>query len=231
VTAFHVLIPARLAASRFPAKLVQELAGRPVLQRVVDAAMEAGADSVHVAADAELASWCRKRGVPCVPTGRHTSGTDRVAEAARILGLGPDAVIVNVQGDAPLTPPASIASVAAELGRWPGAPMATLAVPSTEPSGDLNRVGIDWAEGLAQRFERGLATGWRHVGLYGFRGRSLEAFAAAPPSPDELAHRLEQLRAFSLGWGIRVVAGAAQGPDIDVPEDLAAAEAWLGSGA
>jgi 3-deoxy-manno-octulosonate cytidylyltransferase (CMP-KDO synthetase) len=227
VTAFHVVIPARFAAARFPGKLLVDLDGVPVLRRVVDVANASGAASVHVAADDRIADWCESEGIPHVRTRAHPSGTDRVAEAARALGL--DGSILNVQGDAPLTAPASIRAVADALAERPQASMATLAVPSTAPAGDPNRVAVHLRDGWAVGFERGAATGWRHVGLYAFRPETLQAFAAAPPTDLERQHRLEQLRAYALGWSIAVATGAPQGPDIDTPEDVAAARAWLRS--
>lgn len=227
MSGFHVVIPARWAAARFPGKLLVELDGVPVLRRVVDVANAAGAASVHVAADDRIADWCEAQGIPHVRTRAHPSGTDRVAEAARALQLA--GTVVNVQGDAPLTPPASIRAVADALRAQPHASMATLAVPSSAPPGDPNRVAVHLRDGWAVAFERGAATGWRHVGLYAFRPETLQAFAAAPPTDLERQHRLEQLRAFALGWSIAVATGAPQGPDIDAPEDVAAARAWLRS--
>jgi 3-deoxy-manno-octulosonate cytidylyltransferase (CMP-KDO synthetase) len=128
---FLALIPARLASTRLPDKPLADLGGRPMIVRVAERAARSGAHRVAVATDSErIASAVRDAGFEALMTGaEHPSGTDRLAEAACLLNLADDEIVVNVQGDEPLIPPALIRAVAGTLENSPGCAMATAAHP------------------------------------------------------------------------------------------------------
>lgn len=237
--AFHVVIPARWGSSRFPGKVLVELGGRSLVEWAAAAGRASGASSVRVATDSALVGeHCDERGICWVLTAsEHRSGTDRVAEVARLEGWADEAVVVNLQCDAPLTPPADIAAVAAAV--IGAAPIATLAT-----EGDHGvRVVTDRA-GRALYFSRApiparaphsavdpgraAALGRRHLGLYAYRVDALRTWTSCEPCELEQVEQLEQLRALWLGLRVAVVpASAEHGPDIDEPADLARAHAWL----
>lgn len=241
---FHVVIPARFASTRFPGKPLAVLAGRPVIEHVWRQAGASGAASVVVATDdGRIASAARGFGADVQLTdAAHRSGTERAAEVAARRGWADAAIVVNVQGDAPLIPPAAIDQVAALLATTPTAGMATLCTPISTAedyrSAHVVKVVADQA-GRALYFSRapipalghgasGLPECFRHVGLYAYRSAALRTLAGAPPCSLEQAESLEQLRALWLGIEIRVApARALLGPDVDTPEDLERAAAFL----
>jgi len=128
---FRVVIPARYASTRLPGKPLRLIAGRPMIEHVHERARASGAAEVIVATDDErIAAACAGFGADVVLTDPgHASGTDRLAEVARLRGYRADDVIVNVQGDEPLLPPENVAEVAALLAALPQAAIATLATP------------------------------------------------------------------------------------------------------
>jgi 3-deoxy-manno-octulosonate cytidylyltransferase (CMP-KDO synthetase) len=130
-TAFTVVIPARYASTRLPGKPLLLIAGKPMIQHVWEQACKSSAQRVVVATDdARIAQACEGFGAQVVMTREdHNSGTDRLAEVAAKLGLAPDAIVVNVQGDEPLIPPSVIDQVAVNLAAHTEARMATLAEP------------------------------------------------------------------------------------------------------
>ena len=236
---FAVVIPARYDAARLPGKPLSDIGGRPMIQWVCQAAAASGADQVVVATDDErIVQACAQFGARAEMTSRtHASGTDRIAELARRFGWADDRVIVNVQGDEPLLPPALISQVAALLTGDPEAGMATLATPITDQAewDDPNvvkvvadrhgralyfsRARIPWPRDGSESTQHAM----RHIGLYAYRVRALKAFAAAQPCGLELRERLEQLRALWLGMGIRVARAAEIPPrGVDTEEDLIA---------
>lgn len=241
---FTVLIPARRASTRLPDKPLADLGGKPMVVRVAERARLSGATQVCVAADdAAILEACAAHGVPALLTrGDHASGTDRLAEASAQLGLGADAIVVNVQGDEPLIDPALIDAVAALLQARPDAAMATAAHPIARVDEFLNpnvvKVVLDarqtalyfsrapmpwWRDGFAH----GVATlPWpaplRHIGLYAYRVGFLQRFPTLAAAPLEQIEALEQLRALWHGERIAVhVSADAPGPGVDTPEDLA----------
>src|SRR3954471_15438896 len=126
---FIVIIPARLASTRLPNKPLADLGGKPMVVRVAEQAALSGAARIIVATDhADIAAACTAHGVEvCMTRADHPSGTDRIAEVARTLGLAPDAVVVNLRGDEPLIDPALLAAAAALISA--GVPMSTCAHP------------------------------------------------------------------------------------------------------
>lgn len=233
---FHVIIPARHASTRFPGKPLADLGGKPMVVRVCERAAASGAAQVHVATDDErIAAAVRAAGYSALRTrDDHPSGTDRVAEAARALRLADDDVVVNLQGDEPLMPPALIAEVAAALERDAEAPMATACHPlhdaAERASPNVVKVVLD-ARNRALYFSRAQipypreAGGrwFRHAGLYAYRVGFLLSFASLEPSPLEKVEALEQLRALWHGYRIAVVISERPiPPGVDTPEDLEA---------
>ena len=241
VTPFHVIIPARYASTRFPAKPLADLGGKPMIVRVAERAKQSGAVAVHVATDDErIALAVRGAGFSVVMTrADHLSGTDRLAEAARALRLADGEIVVNVQGDEPLIPPALVRAVAERLHNERGASMATachaLHDAAQAASPHVVKVVLD-AQGYALYFSRsripypreGEGTCYRHAGIYAYRARFLREFAALDAAPLERTEALEQLRALWHGHRIAVVVSDAEiPPGVDTPEDLDAVRRML----
>lgn len=249
---FVVVIPARYASSRLPGKPLQEIAGKPMIQHVWEQAQKSSARRVVVATDdARIVAACQAFGAEVLLTAAtHNSGTDRLAEVASQLGLPGEAIVVNVQGDEPLIPPAIIDQVAANLAANPQAGIATLAEPIEDAAQLFNpnvvKVVSD-ASGLALTFSRAplpwardvFATGRdslpagmpfrRHIGIYAYRAGFLHDFVAWGPCWLEDAECLEQLRA--LWHGVRIhVADALEAPPagVDTPQDLQRVRQLLG---
>jgi 3-deoxy-manno-octulosonate cytidylyltransferase (CMP-KDO synthetase) len=233
---FQVIIPARYASTRFPGKPLADLGGKPMVVRVCERAAASGAAAVHVATDdRRIAEAVRAHGHDVVMTrADHVSGTDRLAEAARKLGLKDSAIVVNVQGDEPLIAPRLIAQVARILGRRRKASVSTAchAIHDAEAAANPNvvKVVLD-AEGYALYFSRSQipfpreagAGCFRHAGIYGYRVGFLKKFARLKPAPPEQAEALEQLRALWHGHRIAVALSAAEiPPGVDTPGDLEA---------
>ena len=241
---FHVLIPARLASTRLPDKPLADIGGKPMVVRVAERARQSSAQQVIVATDsAAVADACKAHGVQTVMTrADHPSGSDRLAEACRLLGLPPDATVVNVQGDEPLIDPALIDAMAALLDAHAQASMSTAAHPIDSVADFTNpnvvKVVTD-AQGLALYFSRAPVAWWRdgfaggirelphprplrHIGIYGYRVGFLTQFPRLAQAPIEVAEALEQLRALWHGHKIAVhVAASAPGAGVDTPDDLA----------
>ena len=240
---FTVLIPARLASTRLPNKPLADLGGRPMVVRVAERAALSGASRVVVAADDPgIVRACEKHGVAAILTRRdHVSGTDRLAEASVLLGLGFEDIVVNVQGDEPLMAPQLIDSVARTLREQPSASMGTAAhaISSAQDFQNPNvvKVVLD-ANGMALYFSRAPIP-WkrddyaggvkaltaplplRHIGIYSYRVSFLQQYPELPAAPLESQEALEQLRALWHGYRIAVhVSDAAPGPGVDTPEDL-----------
>ncbi len=252
-SAFTVVIPARYASSRLPGKPLQEIAGKPMIQHVWQQACKSSAQRVLVATDdARIVEVCRGFGAEVLLTrAEHNSGTDRLAEVAVALGLAADAIVVNVQGDEPLIPPAIIDQVAANLAAHPEAAIATLAEPIDEAAAlfnpnvvkvvsDLNglaltfsRAPLPWArDAFAVDRERlpAAVPYRRHIGIYAYRTQFLHDFVAWGPCWLEDTECLEQLRA--LWHGVRIhVADALQAPPagVDTPDDLERVRRLLGA--
>ena len=231
---FRVVIPARYASSRFPGKPLADLGGRPMVVRVCERAAASGAAGVHVATDDErIAAAVRAAGYSALHTrADHPSGTDRVAEAARALGLGEQDIVVNLQGDEPLMAPGLIARVATALDADREAAMATACHRMDEDVSNPNvvKVVLD-ARSRALYFSRAQipypreagARWYRHAGIYAYRVGFLLSFAALEPSPLEKAEALEQLRALWHGHRIAVVVSQEEiPPGVDTPGDLEA---------
>ena len=242
-----VLIPARLSASRLPNKPLADLAGIPMVVRVAQRAQLSQAGQVVVATDsAEVMQVCQQFGVNAVMTrADHLSGSDRLAEAATLLGLPDEAIVVNVQGDEPLIEPNSIDAVAQLLHDQSACSMSTLADPITHleewHSPHCVKVVLD-AQSQAMYFSRasiphfrgGSAEQlppypvYRHVGLYAYRCGFLKLYPTLSPAPAEQAEALEQLRV--LWHGYRIAVHISQKPSaagVDTQADLDRVRALL----
>ena len=243
-----ILVPARLASTRFPRKLLAEVRGLPLIQWTAERIRQEAPDFplFFAVAEEELAGSLRKLGYEVVLTDPgHPSGTDRLAEANRSIGAK---VVVNVQADEPLITGAQIATVARLAGN--GAAIGTLATPFASAADFLDpsqvKVLVDTA-GFALYFSRaplprirdsGTAVDddWvrshrclRHLGIYSYDADFLQAFSSLTARHLEEAEKLEQLRALENGFRIRV--GVTDEPTIgiDTPEDLERFAAAIGT--
>lgn len=241
---FQVVIPARYASSRLPAKPLADIGGKPMIVRVLERARMAGAAGVWVATDhAGIAAVVREAGGEVVLTrADHPSGTDRLAEVVALLGWSDDTIVVNVQGDEPLMDPALIRAVAGELATDPQAAIATACHPlhSAEEFFNPNvvkvvcdarqralyfsRAPIPWARDAFAADRSTLPADLparRHIGLYAYRAAFLRRYASLAPAPLEGWEALEQLRALWHGFPIRVLEIASAPPaGVDTLEDL-----------
>jgi len=237
----HVIIPARFASTRLPGKPLLDIAGQPMIVRVIERARQSGAERVVVATDdPRIHSAVTAYGADAVMTrSDHPSGTDRLAETVAQLGLPDDAIVVNLQGDEPLMPPALIRDVANVLAAHPAAEMATachaITVMEDFQNPNIVKVVTD-SEGFALYFSRapipwprevmsGQSTApiraFRHIGLYAYRAGFIGEYAAWPTCPLETTESLEQLRVLWHGRKIAVVeANEAPAAGVDTPEDL-----------
>ena len=247
---FHVIIPARFAASRLPGKPLLMIGEQPLIQWVWRRALASGAASVLVATDDErVRSVARSKfGADCLMTSpQHASGTDRIAEAVRARGFAPEDIVVNLQGDEPMMPAEIVAGVAQALQDVPHTAIATAVAPiqSLQEFLDPNCVkALRAIDGRALYFSRApvpwprdsvtadkptrFEGSWRHIGIYAYRVRSLLQFAAWPATPLEMTEKLEQLRALEYGMHIHLVAVPTPPPaGVDTPEDLERVRAML----
>ena len=238
------IIPARLGSTRLPGKVLLSDTGKPLIQHVWESARAARCLArVAIATDdARVFDAVQRFGGECVMTSPdHPNGTSRLSEAARMLGLHDDQIIVNVQGDEPEVEADAIDDSVEALIRGEaqagGASMSTIAVPfqAGEDPGDPNcvKVVLDH-QNSAMYFSRSLipmdrdrrggadAAPLRHVGLYVYRRRFLDEYVAMPPAPPERAEQLEQLRARYYGKRIMVAVRAHARIGIDTPEQYAA---------
>jgi 3-deoxy-manno-octulosonate cytidylyltransferase (CMP-KDO synthetase) len=246
---FHVIIPARFAASRLPGKPLLDIGGRPLIQWVWQCAEASGAASVIIATDdARIRDAAQRFGAECVLTStEHASGTDRIAEVVRTKGYADDDIVVNLQGDEPMMPAAVVRQVADALRVRPQADIATAAAPILSLAEFLDpncvkalraldgqalyfsRAAVPWPrDAVSEGRPTGFAGAWRHIGIYAYRVRSLLQFASWPPTPLEECERLEQLRALEHGMRIHLVALSEAPPaGIDTLEDLERVRAQL----
>ncbi|WP_313277755.1 3-deoxy-manno-octulosonate cytidylyltransferase [Kosakonia cowanii] len=239
---FVVIIPARYASTRLPGKPLVDINGKPMVVHVLERARESGAERIIVATDNEEVREAVQAvgGEVCMTRTDHQSGTERLAEVVEKCGFSDEKVIVNVQGDEPMIPPAIIRQVADNLAARRDVGMATLAVPieSAEEAFNPNAVKVVMdAQGYALYFSRATIP-WdrdrfaasretigdsflRHIGIYGYRAGFIRRYVSWQTSPLEQIEMLEQLRVLWYGERIHVdVASVVPGTGVDTPEDL-----------
>ncbi len=250
---FRVVIPARYASSRLPGKPLADIGGRPMVLRVLDQALRAGAEAVIVATDdARVEQAVAAAGHAALLTSpAHQSGTERLVEVVETLGWPDDTLVVNVQGDEPLLDPALIREAARQLVLHEDAVMATLAHAIHDSADFVNpnvvkvvadesgyalyfsRAPIPWprdafAGGETMPHDLGAL---RHIGLYAYRAGFLRTYASLASSPLERHEMLEQLRVLWHGYRISLgLAARAPAPGVDTVEDLERVRALVAAG-
>lgn len=240
---FKVVIPARYASTRLPAKPLLDIAGKPMVVRVAEQAQKSGAEDVVIATDhQEVFDVVAQYGYQVVMTAEdHLSGTDRIAEVASKFGWPSDEIVVNVQGDEPFIEPALIRDVAENLNAHPEACIATAChvIHDKETMFNPNAVKLVMDDkGYAMYFSRApipyardaftqnLALPvnlpvYRHIGLYAYRAKFLHDYAQLSPALIEQYEALEQLRALWHGYKISVtITEQAPAAGIDTQQDL-----------
>ena len=250
---FSVVIPARFGSTRLPGKPLLPIADKPMVQHVWEQAGRSGAGEVVIATDDERIREAAAAfgATVCMTATTHPSGTDRLQQVAAEFGWDGDHVVVNVQGDEPLIPPAVIDQVAGNLATHEQAGMATLCEAITDPEELVNPNAVKVvtnARGMALYFSRapipwprehfreraaGMPSGqwWRHVGIYAYRARFLHQYIGWPPAPLEQLEQLEQLRALYHGVLIHVERAVERVPGgVDTRADLDAVRARFGPG-
>ncbi|MEE4144454.1 MAG: 3-deoxy-manno-octulosonate cytidylyltransferase [Halieaceae bacterium] len=232
---YTVVIPARYGSTRLPGKPLLDIAGKPMVQRVWEQACRSTAREVVIATDDErILQVARGFGATtCMTAMDHPSGTDRLQEVAAHFGWADEQIVVNVQGDEPMIPPAVIDQVARNLAAQQQAGIATLCERITDVAELLDpnvvKVVLD-AAGMALYFSRasipwpreqfkstqqsmpGQGTWYRHIGIYAYRTAFLHQYITWQPAPPEQLEQLEQLRALYNGVGIHVAVACEQVP-------------------
>ncbi len=238
---FTVVIPARYQSTRLPGKPLADIGGKPMIQWVYEQSLLAGAERVIIATDDARVEQAVKAfgGTVCMTSPDHQSGTERLAEVVALMGIEDDHIIVNVQGDEPLIPPAIVRQVADNLAAS-NAPMATLAVEIDHESEVFNpnavkvvtdkdgyalyfsRATIPWdRDNFASEDKTIVQPLMRHIGIYAYRAGFINTYINWQPSELERIESLEQLRVLWYGEKIHVaVAQEAPPAGIDTPEDL-----------
>ncbi|MGL4716963.1 MAG: 3-deoxy-manno-octulosonate cytidylyltransferase [Aeromonas sp.] len=247
---FVVVIPARYASTRLPGKPLADIHGKPMVQHVVEKALQSGAARVIVATDdARVQQALLSTGVEvCMTSPDHQSGTERLAEVCRHYGFAADTIVVNVQGDEPLIPPVVIRQVADNLAAA-SAPMATLSVPIMDAEEAFNpnavkvvtdkdgyalyfsRASIPWDRDRFANSHQQIGDHYqRHIGIYAYRAGFIQRYVDWAPSVLEQVEALEQLRVLWYGEKIHV-AQALEAPPVgvDTLADLEKVRAFLAS--
>ena len=236
------VIPARYESSRFPGKPLASIAGKPMIQHVVERARQARRVSRVIVAtdDDRIRAAVTSFGGEAAMTRRdHRSGTERIAEVAVHL---PAEIYVNVQGDEPLISPEVIDAAVETISSDAEIQVATLCVPISQPAEIMDpnvvkivtdfdsnalyfsRAPIPWVRDAAQPVA---ARHFKHIGIYAFRREALLEFPTLPPGELEHLEQLEQLRWLENGYRIRVGECEYSGVAVDVPADVPRVEEIL----
>ena len=234
---FSVIIPARYASSRLPAKMLKEINGKSLIEHTYSNAIKSDASRVIIATDDERIKIVAEGfgAEVCMSKDSHTSGTSRIAEAVSFLNFQNDDVIVNLQGDEPMMSPRAINQVASNLVSS-GMSVATLCetIDTEDAYFDENCVKVVYnSRGRAMYFSRSpvpafrdgqninLDLCFRHIGLYAYRVNFLKNYSNMPISRLETAEKLEQLTFLMEGFDIHVdVSFASTGYGVDTESDL-----------
>jgi 3-deoxy-manno-octulosonate cytidylyltransferase (CMP-KDO synthetase) len=240
---FKVVIPARFASTRLPGKPLLDIGGKPMVIHVADQASLSGAQQIILATDHQpIIAAAQQYGYQaCMTRADHASGTDRIAEVAQQQRWSDDTIVVNVQGDEPLIPPALIRAVAQHLHDHPECAIATACHPVHDEASMRNpnivkavldkhgnalyfsRAPIPWPrDAYALNMPLPTAVGvLRHIGIYAYRASFLHAFGQLAPAPIEQVEALEQLRALYHGYKIGVTVTQDAPPSgVDTEQDL-----------
>ncbi|MBT8347162.1 MAG: 3-deoxy-manno-octulosonate cytidylyltransferase [Desulfofustis sp.] len=241
------IIPARYRSNRFPGKPLASINGKPMIQHVVERAQNVALLSRVVVAtdDSRIASCVDGFGGDYVLTRNdHVSGTDRLAEAAELLGVDSHDIVVNIQGDQPLFPSEIINQVTNPLLEDPDLPMSTLIykIIREEEIDDPNHVKTVFdrdhnalyfsrsAIPHQRNAEDGTPTYYKHLGVYGYRKDFLLTFVGLPVGEWEHFEKLEQLRALEYGYRIKVVLTTHDSVEVDTEEELKRVEEIINTG-
>lgn len=246
---FSVIIPARYGSTRLPGKPLLDIAGKPMIQRVYEQAVKSDARRVIIATDDQrIQQAAAAFGAEAVMTSStHESGTDRLQEVVSNLNIEDGHIVVNVQGDEPLIPPAVINQVAEHLGKSRDASVATLVEKISDAEAVFNpnvvkvvidkrgralyfsRAPIPWYRDGFSEADKALPAGvnyYRHIGIYAYRVSLLHQFVTWPVGQLEGIERLEQLRVMEHGVNIVVQEASVQIPaGVDTQADLDAVRA------
>jgi len=247
---FSVIIPARYASTRLPAKPLMKIAGKSMIQRVHEKAVQSGAQQVIVATDDSRIAQAVQEfgGQVCMTSPEHSSGTERLAEVVNIMGIADEQIIVNIQGDEPLIPPAIISQVAENLEKNQVS-MATLAAEIHDIKEVFNpnvvkvltdkrgfalyfsRAAIPWdRESFAQQPQILNHSLLRHIGIYAYRAGFINTYVSWASTQLEKIECLEQLRVLWNGEKIHVAVAREVSPaGVDTAEDLAKVNEILNS--
>lgn len=228
------IIPARYGSTRFPGKVLQEIAGKPMVQWVYERVIASDVDEVYIAADDEkvLTAVNQFNGKVVMTSPEHPSGTDRVWEAVSKINSDAE-IIINVQGDEPMLPTQVINDLLQRMRSNSDIEMATVAVPvqraEVQDNPNIVKTVLD-EKNFALYFSRApipfLRVGgkdtvnYRHWGIYAYRKDILEKIVSLPESPLEKCEKLEQLRALENGIRIYVIISNYKTIGVDTPEDL-----------
>ncbi|MEW6672923.1 MAG: 3-deoxy-manno-octulosonate cytidylyltransferase [Thermodesulfobacteriota bacterium] len=238
-----VIIPSRYGSTRFAGKPLALIGGKPMIQRVVEIAKTGrGVSDVVVATDdPRIVDAVGRFNGRAIMTGEENrSGTDRVAEAAQKMGLLPEDIVVNIQGDQPAFTAAHIDEVVKPLFHVGEAEMSTLAFEIVDPQEITNpkdcKVTFD-NQGYALYFSRSPIpcardagtrfSTYKHLGIYAYTRRFLDTFRKLPTGSLENIEKLEQLRALEHGHRIKVAVSPYDSPEVDVPADIPRIEALI----
>jgi 3-deoxy-manno-octulosonate cytidylyltransferase (CMP-KDO synthetase) len=230
------VIPSRYGSSRFQGKPLALIAGKPMIQRVYEQAKKSEAvTKVVVATDDERIYKAVKDfgGLAVMTSEACRSGTDRVAETSEILGLSPDDLVVNIQGDQPVFNPLTIDELISPFSLDPDLLMSTLAfkIINEREITDPKDVKVTFdTNGFALYFSRAQipfprdpgtkADFYKHLGFYAYKKKFLDTLVALPTGICENVEKLEQLRVLEYGYRIKVVITPYDSPEIDLPLDL-----------
>ena len=234
---FSVIIPARYASSRLPAKLLKDIYGKPLIQLTYENAVKSSATRVVIATDDERIKQVAEGfgATVCMTGAEHTSGTSRIAEVLTKLNIDDNEVVVNVQGDEPMLDPQVIDQVASNLDKS-NMQMATLCEPVVDKSQylDPNCVKVVFDKlGKALYFSRAaipffrdeqdfdLSLCYKHIGIYAYRAKFIKQYLDMASSRFEQVEKLEQLTVLNEGFDIHVESACGDtGFGVDTQEDL-----------
>lgn len=236
------VIPARYASTRFPGKPLAEIHGKPMFWHVYRRASRCPELGRVVLAtdDDRIRAAAARLDVPVVMTrADHPSGSDRVLDAARQLGVADDAVVVNIQGDEPTLEPQLLSELLAPFTMAATRVTTPVRRAAAAEADTPDAVKVVFSKtGRALYFSRAAipfyrdgrtTVTYRHIGLYAFRMEALKRFVALGPSPLEKAEQLEQLRLLENDIPIQIVVTTRRSIDVNRPEDIPAARRMLAS--